>query len=143
MGAAAFLIMQFLGVSYWTWCDGDDPTLLYYVGTFSWSRWRPQVRLTPPEASGKTVAAVMRTRGYHLISLIVLSSCWDGSLARGLGHLGILTTVLTSLLSKDRSDWLTPRRLWAPRGSAANMLPVAAARGGRHDRGTFSLTAWG
>jgi TRAP-type uncharacterized transport system fused permease subunit len=57
----------------------------------------------------------------------------------------IATTILTSFLSKDRVEWLTPRRLWAATvAGAANMLPVAgllAAAG--MIVGTFSLTGLG
>ena len=148
MGAAAFLIMQFLGVSYWdVVVMVTIPTLLYYVGTFFMVEMEARkYGFTPPEASGKTVAAVMRTRGYHLISLIVLVILLGmGRSPEDSAIWAILTTVLTSLLSKDRSDWLTPRRLWAATAEgAANMLPVAgllAAAG--MIVGTFSLTGLG
>jgi len=148
MGAAAFLIMQFLGVSFWdVVVMVTMPTLLYYVGTFFVVELEARkCRFTPPESTGKTAAMVMRTRGHHLISLVVLV------ILLGLGRSpadsaiwAIVTTVLTSFLSKERAEWLTPRRLWsATVEGAANMLPVAgllAAAG--MIVGTFSLTGLG
>jgi len=148
MGAAAFLIMQFLGVSFWdvvVMCV--MPTLLYYVGTFFMVEFEARkYRFAPPRSSGKTVIMVMLTRGYHLISLIVLI------ILLGIGYSpewsaiwAIAWTVLTSFLSKDRTEWLLPRRLFdAAIEGAKNMLPVAgllAAAG--MIVGTFSLTGLG
>ena len=148
MGAAAFLIMQFLGVSFWdVVVMVTMPTLLYYLGTFFVVEMEARkCRFTPPASTGKTAAMVMRTRGHHLISLVVLV------ILLGLGRSpadsaiwAIVTTVLTSFLSKDRAGWLTPRRLGsATVEGAANMLPVAgllAAAG--MIVGTFSLTGLG
>jgi TRAP-type uncharacterized transport system fused permease subunit len=88
----------------------------------------------------------MRTRGYHLISLIVLVILLAlGRSPADSAIWAILTTILTSFLSKDRGEWLIPRRLWAAMvEGAANMLPVAgllAAAG--VIVGTFSLTGLG
>jgi TRAP transporter 4TM/12TM fusion protein len=128
MGAAAFLIMQFLGV--------------FFVVEFEARKFN----FAPPDALGKTLGAVMRTRGYHLISLIVLVILLGyGRSPEDSAIWAILTTVLTSVLSKDRSEWLTPRRLLnATVEGAENMLPVAgllAAAG--LIVGTFSLTGLG
>ncbi|HYL81754.1 MAG TPA: TRAP transporter fused permease subunit [Candidatus Acidoferrum sp.] len=148
MGAAAFLIMQFLGVSFWdVVVMVTVPTLLYYAGTFfvvemEARKWQ----FAPPDLPRKTVGMVMRTQGYHLISLIILI------ILLGLGRSpedsaiwAILATILTSFLSKDRSEWLTPQRLLdATKEGATNMLPVAgllAAAG--MIVGTFSLTGLG
>jgi TRAP transporter 4TM/12TM fusion protein len=148
MGAAAFLIMQFLGVSFWdVVIMVIVPTLLYYVGTFFMVEMEARkYKFTPPEASGKTAWGVMRTRGHHLISLIVLI------ILLGLGRSpessaiwAIVTTVLTSFLSRDRQEWLVPSRIiGATVEGARNMLPVAgllAAAG--MIVGTFSLTGLG
>lgn len=148
MGAAAFLIMQFLGVSFWdVVVMVTMPTLLYYAGTFFMVEFEARkYRFTPPESSGKTVVMVMRTRGYHLISLIVLVILLAlGRSPEDSAIWAILTTVLTSFLSRDRTEWLTPGRLLeATVEGAANMLPVAgllAAAG--LIVGTFSLTGLG
>lgn len=148
MGAAAFLIMQFLGVSFWdVVVMVTMPTLLYYAGTFFVVEFEARkCKFAAPEASGKTLGAVMRTRGYHLISLIVLIILLGmGRSPEDSAIWAILTTVLTSVLSKDRREWLTPRRLLdATVEGAENMLPVAgllAAAG--LIVGTFSLTGLG
>ncbi|HSB69812.1 MAG TPA: TRAP transporter fused permease subunit [Candidatus Methylomirabilis sp.] len=148
MGAAAFLIMQFLGVSFWdVVVMVTVPTLLYYAGTFFVVEFEARkYRFIPPESTGKTALMVMRTRGYHLISLIVLVILLGlGRSPEDLAIWAILATVLTSFLSRDRAEWLTPRRLLeATAEGAANMLPVAgllAAAG--MIVGTFSLTGLG
>jgi len=148
MGAAAFLIMQFLGVSFWdVVVMVTMPTLLYYAGTFFMVEFEARKHnFVPPESSGLTVSQVMRTRGYHLISLVILVALlgWGRS-PEDSAIWAILATILTSFLSKDRSEWLMPRRLLeATKEGAANMLPVAgllAAAG--LIVGTFSLTGLG
>jgi TRAP transporter 4TM/12TM fusion protein len=148
MGAAAFLIMQFLGVSFWdVVVMVTVSTLLYYAGTFFVVEFEARkFNFAAPEALGKTLGAVMRTRGYHLISLIVLVILLGyGRSPEDSAIWAILTTVLTSFLSRNRSEWLTPRRLLnATVEGAENMLPVAgllAAAG--LIVGTFSLTGLG
>jgi TRAP transporter 4TM/12TM fusion protein len=148
MGAAAFLIMQFLGVSFWdVVVMVTMPTLLYYAGTFFMVEFEARkLNFAAPEASGKTLGAVMRTRGHHLISLVILVALLGyGRSPEDSAIWAILATILTSFLSKDRSEWLTPRRLLdATVEGAANMLPVAgllAAAG--LIVGTFSLTGLG
>jgi len=148
MGAAAFLIMQFLGVSFWdVVVMVTMPTLLYYAGTFFMVEFEARkCNFAPPESTGKTAAMVMRTRGYHLISLIILVILLGyGRSPEDSAIWAILTTILTSFLSKDKSEWLTPRRLLhATVEGAENMLPVAgllAAAG--LIVGTFSLTGLG
>jgi len=148
MGAAAFLIMQFLGVSFWdVVVMVTVPTLLYYLGTFFMVEFEARkCRFTPPEASGKTAGAVMRRYGYHLISLVVLIILLGmGRSPEDSALWALAATVATSFLSKDRKEWLTPRRIWAAMVEGAeNMLPVAgllAAAG--VIVGTFSLTGLG
>ena len=74
MGAAAFLIMQFLGVSFWdVVVMVTVPTILYYVGTlFMVELEARKYRFAPPETEAKTVRQVMLTKGYHLLSIVVL-----------------------------------------------------------------------
>jgi TRAP transporter 4TM/12TM fusion protein len=148
MGAAAFLIMQFLGVSFWdVVVMVTMPTLLYYAGTFFMVEFEARkFNFAAPEASGKTLGTVMRTRGYHLISLVILVILLGyGRSPEDSAIWAILTTIVTSFLSKDKSEWLMPRRLLdATVEGAVNMLPVAgllAAAG--LIVGTFSLTGLG
>jgi TRAP transporter 4TM/12TM fusion protein len=148
MGAAAFLIMQFLSVAYWdVVVMVIMPTLLYYVGTFFMVEMEAQkYRFSPPEGLGMSAWTVLRRRGYHLISLIVLVALLAlGRSPESAAIYAIGTTILTSFLSGDRRDWLLPRRLFdATIEGARNMLPVAgllAAAG--VIVGTFSLTGLG
>ena len=149
MGAAAFLIMQFLNV---TFLDVVImvlvPTLLYYLGTFFVLEMEARkYNFAPPEAEAKTVSYVMRTKGYHLISLVVLVlllAVWNKSpeyAAMG----ALVITVLTSFLSKDRNEWLTPVKIVeAIIEGGKNVLPVSillAAAG--LIVGTFTLTGLG
>ena len=149
MGAAAFLIMQFLGVSFWdVVVMVTVPTILYYIGTlFMVELEARKYSFAPPETEAKTVRQVMLTKGYHLISIIVLVAIlvlWNKSPEyAALGAIG--TTILTSFLSRDRNEWLTPRKIiTAMIEGAKNMLPVAvllAAAG--LIVGTFTLTGLG
>jgi TRAP transporter 4TM/12TM fusion protein len=149
MGAAAFLIMQFLNVPFWdVVVMVFIPTLLYYLGTFFMVEMEARkFGFAPPEAEAKTVAKVMLTKGYHLISLAVLIALlvvWNKSPEyAAIGAL--ITTVLTSFLSKDRNEWLTPGKIVeATIEGAKNVLPVAvllAAAG--LIVGTITLTGLG
>ena len=148
MGAAAFLIMQFLNVSFWdVVIMVTVPTLLYYIGTFFMVEIEARkYGFIPPESSGKSAWAVMRTRGHHLISMIVLIVLLGmGRSPEDSAIWALLATVATSFLSRDRTEWLTPRRiLEAAVEGARNMLPVAgllAAAG--LIVGVFSLTGLG
>jgi len=149
MGAAAFLIMQFMGVSFWdVIVMVTVPTILYYVGTlFMVELEARKYRFAPPETEAKTVRQVMLSKGHHLLSIAVLVAIlvvWNKSPEyAALGAIG--TTILTSFLSKDRNEWLVPRKIIvAMIEGAKNMLPVAvllAAAG--LIVGTFTLTGLG
>ena len=149
MGAAAFLIMQFMGITFWeVVVMVTIPTILYYAGTlFMVELEARKYRFAPPETEAKTVGRVMRTKGYHLLSIVVLVALlvvWNKS--PELAALGaIATTIVTSFISRDRNEWLTPARIFtAMVEGARNMLPVAvllAAAG--LIVGTFTLTGLG
>jgi TRAP transporter 4TM/12TM fusion protein len=149
MGAAAFLIMQFMGVTFWdVIVMVAIPTVLYYIGTlFMVELEARKYHFAPPEAESKTVGEVMRAKGYHLLSIAVLVALlviWNKSPEyAALG--AIATTVLTSFISRDRNEWLTPAKIvQAMIEGAKNMLPVAvllAAAG--LIVGTFTLTGLG
>jgi TRAP transporter 4TM/12TM fusion protein len=148
MGAAAFLIMQFLNVSFWdVVIMVTVPTLLYYIGTFFMVEIEARkYGFIPPESSGQSAWAVMRTRGHHLISMIVLIVLLGmGRSPEDSAIWALLATVVTSFLSRDHTEWLTPRRIFtAAVEGARNMLPVAgllAAAG--MIVGVFSLTGLG
>jgi TRAP transporter 4TM/12TM fusion protein len=148
MGAAAFLIMQFLRVSFWdVIVMVAMPTLLYYIGTFFMVEMEARKHnFAPPESTGKTFLDVMRTRGYHLVSIAVLVALLVmGRSPEDAALWAIASVIATSFLSKDRNEWLMPQRIWdAIVEGAKNMLPVAillAAAG--LIVGVFSLTGLG
>jgi TRAP transporter 4TM/12TM fusion protein len=148
MGAGAFLIMQFLGVSFWdVVVMVTVPTLLYYLGTFLVVELEARKHgFSPPTTPPRRLRDVLRTRGHHLLSLgllVVLLAL--GRSPEDSAIWAILATVGTSFLSRDRSEWLVPRRLWAATvEGAAGMLPVAALLAAAGVIvGTFSLTGLG
>jgi TRAP transporter 4TM/12TM fusion protein len=148
MGAGAFLIMQFLGVSFWdVVVMVTVPTLLYYVGTFLVVELEARKhQFSPPTTPPKRIWDVLRTRGHHLFSLVVLVILLAlGRSPEDSAIWAILAVIVTSFLSKDRSEWLVPRRLWeATVDGAAGMLPVAALLAAAGVIvGTFSLTGLG
>lgn len=148
MGAAAFLIMQFLNVSFWdVVVMVTIPTILYYLGFFFIVELEARkFRFSPPPSIEKTPWAVMRSHGYHLLSLIVLVILLGmGRSPQSAAIWAIITTVLSSFLSKNKNEWLMPKRIIeAIIEGAKNMIPVAgllAAAG--VIVGTFSLTGLG
>jgi TRAP transporter 4TM/12TM fusion protein len=148
MGAAAFLIMQFLNVSFWSVVIMViAPTLLYYLGTFFMVEMEAKkYGFAPPESSGQSAWKVMRTRGHHLVSLIFLIALLAmGRSPESSAIWAIAATILTSFISRDRKEWLLPRRIIsAAVEGAANMLPVAGLLAGAGlIVGTFSLTGLG
>jgi TRAP transporter 4TM/12TM fusion protein len=148
MGAAAFLIMQFLGVSFWNVVIMViAPTLLYYLGTFFMVELEARkYGFAAPESSGKSAWMVMRTRGHHLISLLFLIALLGmGRSPESSAIWALAATILTSFISRDRSEWLTPRKIIsAAVEGAQNMLPVAGLLAGAGlIVGTFSLTGLG
>jgi TRAP-type uncharacterized transport system fused permease subunit len=123
------------------------PTLLYYLGTFFVVEIEARkYDFRPPEMEAKPFWHVLRTRGYHLISLILLVILLGmGRSAEDSAIWALVATVATSFISRDRTEWLTPRRIFdAIVEGARNMLPVAgllAAAG--MIVGVFSLTGLG
>ncbi|PNV77088.1 MAG: C4-dicarboxylate ABC transporter permease, partial [Thermoproteota archaeon] len=148
MGAAVFLMMEFLDVSYW-----DIilmvlmPTILYYIAMFFMVEIEARKhKFKAPEISAPSLKYVFKTKGYHLISLVVLV------VLVGLGRSpadaalwAIFIVIITSFLSKNRGDWLTPRRLIAAfYNGAKSFISIAillAAAG--IIAGSFTLTGLG
>ncbi len=149
MGAGAFLIMQFLKIPFWdVVVMVSMPTLLYYIGTmFMVEMEARKMNFKPPEGEIQSVGQVLKARGYHLLSLVVLIALlvgWDYSPEMA-ALAAIAATIITSFFSKDREDWLLPKKIIsATIEGAENMLPVAvllAAAG--LIVGVFSLTGLG
>ena len=148
MGAAAFLIMQFLNVSFWdVVIMVTVPTLLYYLGTFFVVELEARKHnFMPPESSGKNAGQVLKTQGHHLISLIVLVILLGmGRSPQSAAIWAIVAVIVTSFMSRDRNEWLTPKRIiLAAIEGAQNMIPVAVLLAGAGVIvGTFTLTGLG
>jgi TRAP transporter 4TM/12TM fusion protein len=148
MGATAFLLMQFLDVTYWNVVVMVIlPTILFYLGVFFMVELEARkCRFAPPDSTNKTFWQVLSRSGYHLFSLIVLVTLLaTGRSAETSVIWAIVAVILTSFLSKDRNEWLTPGRIAAATvNGAKGMLPIAtllAAAG--LIVGIFSLTGLG
>ena len=128
LGAAAFLIAEFLKVSYLeVIAMAAIPTLLYYWSILIMVELDARkfgARAVGVE--GESVWSLTRKYGYHFTSLvaIVVFMLW--------GYTAILSVFYTTLLAVAlsflrRETALTPRRLWrALEGGATGVLSVAA-----------------
>ena len=128
LGAAAFIVAEYLDVSYLTvlgWAM--IPTLLYYLGILlaveiDVRRFRVR-SLDPPPV--RTLHLLGRF-GYHFSSLvlIVVLLALGQSATRAVVYATLLAVVLSFL---DRRAWLTPRRLFeALSAGVRGVLPVVA-----------------
>jgi TRAP transporter 4TM/12TM fusion protein len=128
LGAAAFIVAEYLGVSYLTvlgWAM--IPTVLYYLGILlavEIDVRRFQVR--PVDGPATSVWRLLARFGYHFSSLVLIVVL----LALGLSatRAVVYATVLAALLSfLDRRSWLSPRRLFeALAVGVRGVLPVVA-----------------
>jgi TRAP-type uncharacterized transport system fused permease subunit len=140
--------MQFLNVSFWdVVIMVTVPTLLYYLGTFFVVELEARKHnFMPPESSGKNAGQVLKTQGHHLISLIVLVILLGmGRSPQSAAIWAIVAVIVTSFMSRDRNEWLTPKRIiLAAIEGAQNMIPVAVLLAGAGVIvGTFTLTGLG
>jgi TRAP transporter 4TM/12TM fusion protein len=128
LGAAAFIVAEYLDVSYLTvlgWAM--IPTVLYYLGILiavEIDVRRFQVRsVDVPQTSAWRLLARF---GYHFSSLvlIVVLLAVGQSATRAVVYATLLAAVLSFL---DRRAWLTPRRLFAALSAGVRgVLPVVA-----------------
>ncbi|MGW4944736.1 TRAP transporter permease [Actinoplanes sp. NPDC004185] len=128
LGAAAFIVAEYLDVSYLTvlgWAM--IPTVLYYLGILlavEIDVRRFQVRPIDPPAT--SAWRLLGRFGYHFSSLvlIVLLLAVGQSATRAVVYATLLAAVLSFL---DRRAWLTPRRLFAALSAGVRgVLPVVA-----------------
>jgi TRAP transporter 4TM/12TM fusion protein len=128
LGAAAFLIAEFLKISYLEVIAlAAVPTLLYYWSIFVMVELdAKKFGARAVAVQGESVWSLTRKHGYHFLSLVAII------LFMLLGYTAILAvfyaTVLAVVLSFIRRDTaLTPRRLCkALQGGATGVLSVAA-----------------
>ncbi|GAA3909062.1 TRAP transporter permease [Actinoplanes auranticolor] len=128
LGAAAFIVAEYLDVSYLTvlgWAM--IPTVLYYLGILlavEIDVRRFQVRSI--DAPATSAWRLLARFGYHFSSLvlIVLLLAVGQSATRAVVYATLLAAVLSFL---DRRAWLTPRRLFAALSAGVRgVLPVVA-----------------
>ncbi|MGK5678429.1 TRAP transporter permease [Actinoplanes sp. URMC 104] len=128
LGAAAFIVAEYLDVSYLTvlgWAT--IPTVLYYLGILlavEIDVRRFRVRgLDPPQVS---TLRLLGRFGYHFSSLIliVVLLALGESATRAVVYATLLAFALSFL---DRRAWLTPQRLFGALSSGVRgVLPVVA-----------------
>jgi TRAP transporter 4TM/12TM fusion protein len=128
MGAAAFLIAEFLQVSYLeVIATAAIPALLYYVSIFLMVEADARrLALTPIDAGLPSLAVLTRRGWYHFASLVTIVVL----LVRGFTtfrSVGWAMLVVVALSFLNRETALTPRRLvGALAAGGRGVLPVAA-----------------
>ncbi|MBE1488210.1 TRAP transporter permease [Plantactinospora soyae] len=128
LGAAAFIVAEYLEVSYLTvlgWAV--IPTLLYYLGILlAVEIDARRFKVRPVEVAAGSAWRLLARFGYHFSSLIVIVVL----LAVGVSATRsvVYATGLAVLLSfLDRRSWLTPQRLFAALSAGVRgVLPVVA-----------------
>jgi TRAP transporter 4TM/12TM fusion protein len=128
LGAAAFLIAEFLRISYLeVIAMAAIPTLLYYWSIFAMVELDARkFGAKPIQIEGEGLLTLLRKYGYHFISLvaIVIFMLW--------GYTAILAVFYATLLAVAfsfirRETALTPLRLWKTLADgAASVLSVGA-----------------
>ncbi len=131
LGAAAFLIAEFLKISYGqVLIMATIPTLLYYFGILLMIEADAPPGHEPvpgePAAGPRTIGAILREGGHHLISpLLIVGFLLAGYSATRSAFLASCGAVLLSFA--NRAQALTPRRLRRAMISAgASLVPVIA-----------------
>jgi TRAP transporter 4TM/12TM fusion protein len=128
LGAAAFLIAEFLKISYLeVIAMAAIPTLLYYWSIFGMVELDARkFGAKPVVVEGESVWSLTRKYGYHFTSLIaiVLFMLWGYTAILSVAYAILLAVALSFLRSATA---LTPRRLWkALESGATGALSVAA-----------------
>ncbi len=128
LGAAAFIIAEYLGVPYLTvlvWAI--VPTILYYLGILlaveiDARRWNTR----EVEVTTESTWRLLGRFGYHLISLaaIVVFLAMDMSAMRAVVYATLLQIVLSFL---DREHRMTPTRLYRALGNGVRSVLAVAA----------------
>jgi TRAP transporter 4TM/12TM fusion protein len=132
MGAAAFVMAEFLGVSYaqvilWALI----PAVLYYVACFAAVHFEAKRRglLGVPRSELPKLSAVMRERGHMFIPVLaILVFMYTGFSAPMAALAGVATCFPVAALRKSTRHYVTLGNIiGACADGARNALPVAAA----------------
>lgn len=147
MGAAAFIIAEFVGVSYLTVCLAAAlPALLYFIGVFTAVHVRAKskgLKGIPAEELPKA-GQVLKTRGYLLLPLVsiivILVIGMSPSMA---AFVACLITIVLSFFKKETR--FTPKRLFVAFANGAkgavDVMIACAVIG--FIIGSFTLTGMG
>jgi TRAP transporter 4TM/12TM fusion protein len=132
MGAAAFVMAEFMGVSYgqvviWALI----PAILYYLACFAAVHFEAKRRgiVGVPRSELPRMSAVLRERGHLFIPvLVILMVMYSGYSAPLSALAGTLACFPVALLRKSTRGYVTlPNIIDAMRDGARNCLPVALA----------------
>jgi TRAP transporter 4TM/12TM fusion protein len=128
LGAAAFLIAEFLKISYLeVIAMAAIPTLLYYWSIFTMVELDAnKFGAKPVAADGESVWTLTRKYGYHFVSLIAIVAfmLWGYTAILAVFY-AILLAIALSFIRRDTA--LTPPRLWqALVDGGTDVLSVAA-----------------
>ncbi len=132
MGAAAFVMAEFLGVSYLTVAAyAIIPAVLYYVAVFASVHFEAR-RLGIqglPEDQIPNMWVVLRERGHLFLPLVVIISVLlYGYSAAYAALCGVLSVIPTALLRKSTRHYVTLKKTYEAMVNAArNTLPIALA----------------
>lgn len=132
LGAAAFLIAEFLKISYGqVLLMAAIPTLLYYFGILLMieadvPRGASPAPADAPLAAPRSVSAILRSGGHHLISpLLIVGFLLAGFSATRAALFAYVGAIALSFM--NRAEALSPRRLRRALTSAgASLVPVIA-----------------
>ncbi len=132
LGAAAFLIAEFLKISYGqVLLMAVIPTLLYYFGILLMieadvPRGVPPVTSDAPVTEPRSIGAILRSGGHHLISpLLIVGFLFAGYSATRAALFACGGAIVLSFM--NRAEALSPRRLRRALTSAgASLVPVIA-----------------
>jgi TRAP transporter 4TM/12TM fusion protein len=132
LGAAAFLIAEFLKISYGqVLLMAVIPTLLYYLGILLMieadiPRGVPPAGADGPVAPPRNLGAILRSGWHHLISpLLIVAFLFAGFSATRAALLACIGAIVLSFM--NRADTVSPRRFRQALTSAgAALVPVIA-----------------
>ena len=128
LGAAAFLIAEFLRISYLeVLAMAAIPTILYYWSIFAMVELDARkFGATPIHVEGENCWSLTRKYGFHFISLItiVVFMMWGYTAILSVAY-AIMLAILLSYIRRDTA--LTPTRLWQTfEKGTTDVLSVAA-----------------
>ncbi|MCG8511280.1 MAG: TRAP transporter fused permease subunit, partial [Rhodospirillales bacterium] len=132
MGAAAFVMAEYLGVSYLTVAAlALIPAVLYYVAVFAsvhFEARRVGIRGLPDDEI-PNIRTVLKEQGHLFLPLfIIIGVLLNGYSAAYAALCGVLSVIPTALLRKSSRKLVTMKSTYdAMIGAARNTLPIAMA----------------